>query len=48
MRLLHRTFRTPNKLMAWAAEAQAEVMAVQYPGTSCLDLAESTSIICDP
>lgn len=24
--------RTPNKLMAWAGEAQAEVMAVQYPG----------------
>ncbi len=24
--------RTPNKLMAWAAEADAEVLAVQYPG----------------
>jgi hypothetical protein len=24
--------RTPNKLMAWATDAQAEVLAVQYPG----------------
>lgn len=24
--------RAPNKLMAWAGEAQAEVLAVQYPG----------------
>lgn len=24
--------RTPNKLMAWAVDAQAEVLAVQYPG----------------
>jgi hypothetical protein len=34
--------RTPNKLMAWAKEARAEVMAVQMPGKPVMGTAFSS------